>query len=137
MCTVEACIEVKKKKISRILALVAISVVVIIYIFPLFWLGINSLKTNLQTFDPVPRFIFRPTLRNYKIVLSTDIFGRSFRLSILLTLSSTFVTLLLGTMAGYVFSRYRMKLKNDIMFFILLTRMIPPIVALVPIYILY
>ena len=111
--------------------------VLVIYIFPLFWLGINTLKTNLQIFDPVPKLIFQPTLRNYKIVLSTDIFGRSFRLSVLLTLCSTFVTLLLGTMAGYVFSRYRMKLKNDLMFFILLTRMIPPIVALVPIYILY
>ena len=40
-------------------------------------------------------------------------------------------------MAGYVLSRYEMKAKGDIMFFILSTRMLPPIVAIVPISLLF
>jgi multiple sugar transport system permease protein len=44
---------------------------------------------------------------------------------------------MLGTMAGYVLSRYEMKAKDDLMFFILSTRMLPPVVAIVPIALLY
>jgi multiple sugar transport system permease protein len=40
-------------------------------------------------------------------------------------------------MAGYALSRFTMKAKEDLMFFILSTRMLPPVVAIVPISLLY
>jgi multiple sugar transport system permease protein len=127
----------KNKKIWRAIAVIVVGVVCIVYLFPLFWLVLNTLKTKVQIFDTVPKFIFKPTIANYRTVLSSGLFGKSFRMSVLMTLSSTLLTLLLGTTAGYVLSRFRMKLKNDLMFFILLTRMIPPIVTIIPIYTLY
>ena len=44
---------------------------------------------------------------------------------------------MLGTMAAYILSRYKMVAKDDLMFVILSTRMLPPIVVLVPISLLF
>ena len=40
-------------------------------------------------------------------------------------------------MAAYSLSRFKIKGKGDLMFFILSTRMLPPIATLVPLYLLY
>ena len=98
---------------------------------------LNTFKTNAQIYNEIPLFIFKPTLDNYRLVLGSNLFRGSFLLSIGMTASSTLLTLIIGTMAGYVLSRFHFKAKNDIMLLILLTRMIPPIVIVIPLFLLY
>ena len=43
----------------------------------------------------------------------------------------------LGTLAAYGFSRFKVPLKDDLLFFILSTRMMPPIAVAIPIYLMY
>jgi multiple sugar transport system permease protein len=43
----------------------------------------------------------------------------------------------LGTLAAYAFSRFRIKAKADALFFILSTRMLPPVVVVVPVYMMF
>jgi len=57
--------------------------------------------------------------------------------SIIIAFGSTALSILLGTTAAYAFSRFRMPLKDDLMFFILSTRMMPPIAVAIPIYLMY
>jgi len=57
--------------------------------------------------------------------------------SILIGFGSTFFATFLGTLAAYGFSRFRVPLKDDLLFFILSTRMMPPIAVAVPIYMMY
>ena len=45
--------------------------------------------------------------------------------------------MVLGTLAAYAFSRFRVPLKDDLLFFILSTRMMPPIAVAIPIYLMY
>ena len=116
---------------------IVIGAVFILYISPLFWMVLNTFKTNAQIYSDIPLFIFKPTLNNYRLVLGSNLFRGSFLLSIAMTASSTFLTLLIGTMAGYVFSRFHYRAKNDIMLLILLTRMIPPVVIVIPIFYIY
>ena len=58
-------------------------------------------------------------------------------MSIGMTVSSTLLTLLIGTAAAYVLSRFYFRAKNDIMLLILLTRMMPPVVIGIPLSLLY
>ena len=58
-------------------------------------------------------------------------------MSIIISLLSTFFSVTFGTMAAYSLSRFKIKGKGDLMFFILSTRMLPPIATLVPLYLLY
>ena len=45
--------------------------------------------------------------------------------------------ILLGVTAAYAFSRFKVPLKDDLLFFILSTRMMPPIAVAIPIYLMY
>lgn len=57
--------------------------------------------------------------------------------SLLIGFGSTFFAVFLGTLAAYGFSRFRVRGKDDLMFFILSTRFMPPIAVAIPIYLMY
>jgi len=57
--------------------------------------------------------------------------------SLIIAFGSTFVSVVLGTMAAYAFSRFRVPGKDDLLFFILSTRMMPPIAVAIPIFLMY
>lgn len=57
--------------------------------------------------------------------------------SIIIAFGSTILSVFLGTLAAYGFSRFRVPLKDDLLFFILSTRMMPPIAVAIPIYLMY
>ena len=57
--------------------------------------------------------------------------------SLIIGFGSTFLAVVLGTIAAYAFSRFRIPLKDDLLFFILSTRMMPPIAVAIPIYLMY
>jgi multiple sugar transport system permease protein len=57
--------------------------------------------------------------------------------SIVIGFGSTFLAVLLGTLAAYGFSRFKVPLADDLLFFILSTRMMPPIAVAIPIYLMY
>jgi multiple sugar transport system permease protein len=57
--------------------------------------------------------------------------------SLVIAFGSTFCAVVLGTLAAYGFSRFRVPLADDLLFFILSTRMMPPIAVAIPIYLMY
>jgi multiple sugar transport system permease protein len=57
--------------------------------------------------------------------------------SLIIGFGSTFAAVFLGTLAAYGFSRFKIPLKDDLLFFILSTRMMPPIAVAIPIYLMY
>ena len=74
--------------------------------------------------------------RNMVIAGPSNVVGR-FTNSIIIAFGSTFLAVFLGTLAAYGFSRFRVPLKDDLLFFILSTRMMPPIAVAIPIYLMY
>ena len=57
--------------------------------------------------------------------------------SMVIGFGSTFLAVCLGTIAAYAFSRFRVPLADDLLFFILSTRMMPPIAVAIPIYLMF
>ena len=57
--------------------------------------------------------------------------------SIIVGGGSTILAVGLGTIAAYAFSRFDIPGKDDLLFFILSTRMLPPVVVVIPIYLMY
>ena len=57
--------------------------------------------------------------------------------SLIIGFGSTILATFLGMLAAYGFSRFRVPLADDLLFFILSTRMMPPIAVAVPIYMMY
>ncbi len=57
--------------------------------------------------------------------------------SLVIAFGSTFCAVFLGTLSAYGFSRFKVPLADDLLFFILSTRMMPPIAVAIPIYLMY
>jgi len=57
--------------------------------------------------------------------------------SLVIGFGSTFLAVFLGTLAAYGFSRFKVPLADDLLFFILSTRMFPPIAVAIPIFLMY
>jgi len=57
--------------------------------------------------------------------------------SLIISLASTFLAVTLGLLSAYAFSRYNIPGKGDWLFFILSTRMLPPVVVTIPIFLMY
>jgi multiple sugar transport system permease protein len=57
--------------------------------------------------------------------------------SLIIAFGSTALSVVLGVTAAYAFSRFKVPAKDDLLFFILSTRMMPPIAVAIPIYLMY
>lgn len=71
------------------------------------------------------------------VIAGPSRFGERFLNSVIIGFGSTFLTIVLGTLAAYAFSRFRVPLKDDLLFFILSTRMMPPIAVAIPIFLMF
>ena len=71
------------------------------------------------------------------VIAGPSKFGERFVNSVVIGFGSTFLSIFLGTLAAYAFSRFKIPLADDLLFFILSTRMMPPIAVAIPIFLMY
>ena len=121
------------------MAWAGIGIALIIYLFPLFWMVQTSFKARSDINAMPPKWVFTPTLQNYAGIFAPENrdFVEQLGHSLIVAVSSTAIAVVLGTLAAYAFSRFKIKAKNDALFFILSTRMLPPVVVLVPVLLMY
>lgn len=87
---------------------------------------------------PPPATWYEGTVREQQMILvGPSRFADRYLNSILIGFGSTLLSVVLGTLAAYAFSRFRVPGKDDLLFFILSTRMMPPIAVAIPIYLMY
>ncbi|NMM46082.1 carbohydrate ABC transporter permease [Rhodospirillaceae bacterium KN72] len=85
-----------------------------------------------------PETWYDEIVRKYDmVVVGPSRYGERFLNSIIIGFGSTFLSVFLGTLAAYAFSRYKVPLKDDLLFFILSTRMMPPIAVAIPIFLMF
>ena len=71
------------------------------------------------------------------VITGPSRYGERFLNSVIIGFGSTALCMILGTAAAYAFSRFRVPLKDDLLFFILSTRMMPPIAVAIPIFLMF
>ena len=87
---------------------------------------------------PPPESWYEELVRSRNMVITgPSRFAGRYLNSLIIGFGSTFLAVFLGTLAAYAFSRFKVPLKDDLMFFILSTRMMPPIAVAIPIYLMY
>lgn len=121
---------------KRGFALVGTVLITLVFFFPLLWVVLSSFKTRLDLFAIPPKWIFTPTLANYQGLLASD-FPRQLVNSLIVAVSSTVISIVLGSLTAYGFSRYSVRGGDFILFWILSLRMLPVIAVVVPFYLLF
>lgn len=85
-----------------------------------------------------PKTWYEEIVRERNMVITgPSRFWDRYQNSLLIGFGSTFLAVFLGTLAAYAFSRFNVPLKDDLLFFILSTRMMPPIAVAIPIFLMY
>ncbi len=108
-------------------------------LLPVYWMLTISLKTEVDQFSVPPKWVgFWPTLAHYRDAFVERSFGQYLATSATVAVLSTACALLLGTLAAYALARFRLprKLNTRVALWILSTRMFPPIVTAVPLFLL-
>lgn len=107
----------------------------IISLFPFYWMVIGATKTSGQILS-IPPSLTPGThlLENMKSLNESMQIGRVIWNSIFISFTSTFLSVLIASMAGYAFSKFNFKGKSISFFIILCTLMIPFQVTLIPLF---
>jgi len=111
--------------------------IVFMEVAPFIWIVLMSFKTRLDIFEIPPKLIFTPTIHNYYNAFIKGPFGKYLTNSLIIDVSSTGLAILVGTLAAYAFSRFKIFGEKHIFFYILTTRMCPPVVVVLPLFIIY
>jgi multiple sugar transport system permease protein len=87
---------------------------------------------------PPPQTWYDELVRSRNMVIAgPSRFAERYFNSVIIGFGSTFLAVFLGTLAAYGFSRFKVPVKDDLLFFILSTRMMPPIAVAIPIFLMY
>jgi multiple sugar transport system permease protein len=89
---------------------------------------------ELENMSFIERTVYQET--NERIVRTGDLPKRYLN-SLIICVLSTIITIILGTTAAYGFSRFPVKGKDDWLFFILSTRMLPPVIVAIPVFLMF
>jgi len=110
--------------------------VTLLLFFPLGWLVLTAFKTELQAISVPPLLFFQPTLENFTIVQERSDYLLYARNSLITSVVSTLLGLALAFPAAYSMAFFKGKYTKDILMWMLSTKMMPAVGALVPIYVL-
>jgi multiple sugar transport system permease protein len=128
--------------LHKLLRAAALTLVLLFFLFPIFWIVVMSFQTNEEILRLPPSLVFAPTLANYTALISGHLqtasgilditFLHNLWNSILLSTCSVLLALVLGVPAAYAFARFRFRLGEDIAFTMLSFRFAPPLLVLLP-----
>ena len=133
--------------LERVLRGIAITLVILFFMFPIFWIFLMSFQTNETILRVPPSVVFEPTLSNYTALITGKLetaagsleikFMHNLWNSLFLSTSSVAVGLLLGVPAAYAFGRLKFRGSEDIAFTLLSFRFAPPLLVLLPLTIYF
>ena len=128
--------------LERALRGLALTLVVVFFMFPIFWIFLMSFQTNETILAIPPSVVFAPTLSNYAALITGKLqtaagtldiaFMSNLGNSIFLSVASVAVSLVLGVPAAYAFARHKFRGSEDIAFTLLSFRFAPPLLVLLP-----
>ncbi|MEA3334844.1 MAG: carbohydrate ABC transporter permease [Chloroflexota bacterium] len=119
---------------------IVLLVIIFFVLFPIYWMVATSFKTRLELTSWPPTLIPQNfTWENYQKAFLGRPFPKYMLNSAIVVGISTTVALVIGSLAGYSLARFPMtpRFKQNVSFWILSTRMIPPIVTIIPIFLIF
>lgn len=138
----------KQSPVQRALLYAVVIFWCFVCLFPFFWLITTSFKMPLHVSrGPLyfPGIDFEPTMDHWRYLFQEqgDVFWRHFRNSLIAATGSTIFAVTFGAMAGYGLARYQYRWQglnwsnDDIAFWVISQRFLPPALFVVPFLMLY
>jgi multiple sugar transport system permease protein len=127
----------QSRRIKWVSVHIALVLLLILTLYPVYWVLQISLKTQVEAFRVPPSWIFKPTFVHFRNLLIGGQFPGRMLNSLIISTFATLFALIIGTPAAYVFSRLKFRFKNLTLILVLASRMIPPIAFIIPYFLTY
>ncbi|MDX6257392.1 MAG: polyol transport system permease protein [Frankiales bacterium] len=127
--------ERQTNPLTRMLLGLLTWVIVLVFFFPVAWMALTGLKHEQDAAVSTPKFIFKPTFDEFSSVWDRGL--QSYLVhSVIITLVSTVLVLALALPAAYALSLRPVRKWRDVLFFMISTKMLPIVGAIIPLYVL-
>ena len=128
-----------ERKLGSGIEIVLLTIFFIVMLFPVVWMLETALKETRDIYAvPAKVISFSPTLDHFKNVFgSNSPVLQGFLNSVIVAGASTVIATVLGVPAAWAYSRFTLKAKKDQLFFILSTRFMPPVVVVIPVFLMF
>lgn len=123
-----------RRRIAAIVWYITVVCILAVFLFPLFWMFLSSLRTQIDNTAYPPVWVFKPTLQNYQEIFFRYPYLKYTLNSTVVALGATIFSLILGLPAAYSISRYK---QTGLALAILISRIAPGISFLLPLFILF
>ncbi|MGQ9632598.1 MAG: carbohydrate ABC transporter permease [bacterium] len=124
-----------KKLLDSLVKYFVVLLACFIFFSPILWLILTSFKMEGEIYTYPPTILPRkPIIANYAEIFKQEGYLAYARNSIIVSFAGTALTVLVATLAAFGISRYVFFGNHAIFLFILITRMIPPLSFVVPLY---
>jgi len=125
------------RRVNKVLITVVIIFVLFLAVAPILWMFISSLKSRVDIISYPPKLIFSPTLDNYRRVLSIPTITRGLKNSFIIVPIALLIGFALGAPVGYIFARIPFRGRDNLRFFVLTLRFMPPVAVAIPFFIMW
>lgn len=123
------------KRNIRILLLLVLFVLILFSVIPGVWIFITAFKNIGEIYAYPPTLIPKqPTLENFLYILQRGSFPLYFRNSALVSLGTTFLSLVVTVPAGYAFSRFHFWGSGKLLAVFLVVQMFPGVLLIIPLF---
>ncbi|HUA76964.1 MAG TPA: carbohydrate ABC transporter permease [Acetobacteraceae bacterium] len=116
---------------------IAAWVVAFLMVFPILWMAITAFKTESEAIAIPPLLLFRPVLSSFAAALAQSGYLHFALNSIIVSLGSTVLAILIAFPAAYAMAFQPGRHTQDLLVWMLSTKMLPPVGVLVPIYLIF
>jgi multiple sugar transport system permease protein len=122
--------------VRKLIFYIAVATLLIVVLFPLYWVFVTSIKSTKDAFAIPPVWFFDPTWENYQRVLGNGSFIRAFFNSVVISFSASLISVAIGALVAYglVAQEEPVRRKNEK--FVLSLRIAPPLIFIIPTYFL-
>ena len=128
---------IRRGRLARIATYLALVVLCLLFASPLLWVAWTSLKRPVDAAALPPVWVFEPQWNNYVEAWTHRGFARAFLNTTVIGLGTVFVSTAAGVPMGYSLARSPIRGKEAIGTSILVLRMLPEMIFLLPLYAIY
>lgn len=124
-----------RRLVIKCILLTLLVILILWAVLPFFWMVSTSFKTTEETYTVplvwIPRY---PTIKNFLYVVKRAPFLTYFRNSVVVAVSTTVIAIILASLAGYSFSRFKFLGGHSLLLIFLITQMFPGALLIIPLF---
>lgn len=123
--------------VGRVIAVAASVAVCLLFLFPVAWMVVTSLKATRDIFAIPPTWVFEPTLEHYRAYAGQARVLQRYLNTVIVAFGAAVLSTVVGMFCGYALAKLRIRGATLLGALIVASRAIPSVALVVPLYIVF